>query len=318
MKQVLISSCEPEGGIFCYDLQSNGTLRLLQKLSADQPMYAIFAENRLCALERQPDSQKTTSTLRIWRWQRGAFIETGTRLSTGGAVAPHLCMLDGVIYAVNYLSGSIIKFPDRMVFHYGKGADPIRQSEPHPHSITPAPDGHLVVADLGTDKIYIYDKNLQLKDAMETNPGSGPRHIVFSTNGSRMFCVNELSSTVAMYSYESGQIRWMDEISMHTQKGSVKNLAAAIKFYRGKVYASNRGYDSIACVCVEQDHLKMERWMDCHGRGPRDFAILDSRVICANENSNTVTVLDLYTGRLLSVCNLPKPVCVTIVDLSVK
>lgn len=314
MKQILISSCVPDGGIFCYTMQPNKTLRMQQKLPADRPMYTILSEGELYVLERQPNIQDPNSALCFYLWQKDSFTEVGPCLSTKGVVAPHLCLLDGNVYAVNYLSGSVIKFPNTVVYHQGKGRDPIRQDAPHPHSITPTPDGNLLVADLGTDHLYVYDKDLHLKSKSSVSPGNGPRHTVFSSEGNRFFCVNELSSTVSMYSYENNHIEKIDETEILPENYNGKNLAAAIRFYKGKIYASNRGHDSVACLKVVNNTLQLERMIPCGGRGPRDFDIFGDVMICTNENSNSVTVLDLPSGELLSSIDLPRPICVTFAE----
>ena len=314
MKQILILSCVPDGGIFCYTMQPDRTLRLQQKLSADRPMYTIYSERKLYVLERQPNREDPNSALHTYIWQKDAFVEIGPRLSTKGVVAPHLCLLGGNVYAVNYLSGSVIKFPDTVVYQHGKGPDPIRQEASHPHSITPTPGGNLIVADLGTDALYLYDKDLHLKIKKDVSPGSGPRHTVFAPEGNHFFCVNELSSTVAMYSYENGHIEKLDEVKILPENYSGKNLAAAIRFYKGKVYASNRGHDSIACLKIVNNTLQLERLIPCGGHGPRDFDILKDTIICTNENSNSITVLDLPTGKWLSTIDLPSPICVTFAE----
>ena len=44
-----------------------------------------------------------------------------------------------------------------IIRHYGHGADPVRQSAPHPHAAVWAPDGkYVIVADLGTDDLTVY------------------------------------------------------------------------------------------------------------------------------------------------------------------
>lgn len=65
---------------------------------------------------------------------------------TGGSVCSYPLCADGSLGK----KGVIIR-------HYGHGADPVRQSAPHPHAAVWAPDGkYVIVADLGTDDLTVY------------------------------------------------------------------------------------------------------------------------------------------------------------------
>ena len=90
-----------------------------------------------------------------------------------------------------------------------------------------------------------------------------------------------------------------------------ENTAAAIRVDGEQVYVSNRGHDSVARLHIEKGNMIPEDFLPCHGTGPRDFDIIGNKIVCANETSDSVTVLDKRTGRLLSELRLPRPLCVT-------
>ena len=48
----------------------------------------------------------------------------------------------------------------------------------------------------------------------------------------------------------------------------------------------------------------------CGGRGPRDFALFGDRIVCTNENSDNVTVLDKRNLSPLTEIPLRAPLCV--------
>ena len=48
----------------------------------------------------------------------------------------------------------------------------------------------------------------------------------------------------------------------------------------------------------------------CGGRGPRDFALFGDKIVCTNENSDSVTVLDKESLRVLGSGTFPAPLCV--------
>lgn len=314
MSVFYVSSCVEDGGLYRYLLNKDGTLNYQGKIPANKPMYAVFKNEKLYVLEREPSAESSDSMLRVIDVSKeGIFKDACRAMSTGGICAPHLCIKDGIPYVVNYLSGSVRKLPYRTVMHEGSSVHPTRQEAPHPHFITEAPDGYLLVCDLGTDCIYTYDADLNRVYETAVKAGNGPRHLVFSADGNHVFCANELSSTVSMYRYCKGCLQLLDEKPTLPDEFNGENTAAAIRFDEDRVYVSNRGHNSIACLRAEEDSLLPERFIPCYGSGPRDFDIVDNLIISANETSDSVTVIDLKSGKLLSETSLPKPLCVTVI-----
>jgi len=133
----------------------------------------------------------------------------------------------------------------------GKGAHPQRQTGPHIHSLTFSPDEkYALYADLGTDKVSIakYKANkvppISPEDVVveKVKPGSGPRHMEFSSNGKFMYLVNELGGTINAFSYNKGKLTLVDSLNM-SAPGFTGNAGADIHLTPdGKfLYASNRG-----------------------------------------------------------------------------
>ena len=84
-----------------------------------------------------------------------------------------------------------------------------RQRAPHPHQAILDPSGqHIFVPDLGADKVHILSvesgDSLKLKrlNPIKTKEGTGPRHGVFTGNGTegvRFYLVGELDGSVAAF-----------------------------------------------------------------------------------------------------------------------
>jgi 6-phosphogluconolactonase len=83
------------------------------------------------------------------------------------------------------------------------------------------------------------------------------------------------------------------------------------------LYVTNRGHDSIAAYCIDDDgrwkRLGIEPRL---GKGPQNLAITldDNLLLCANLPGNNVTVfrIDARTGSLKSTSepiSMPKPSC---------
>ncbi|MFQ9678776.1 MAG: beta-propeller fold lactonase family protein [Ruthenibacterium lactatiformans] len=80
-----------------------------------------------------------------------------------------------------------------IIRHYGHGADPVRQSAPHPHAAVWAPDGkYVIVADLGTDDLTVYrvdrENRVLCADAVHSFCGQ--------QDGSACLCVRPKGRTV--------------------------------------------------------------------------------------------------------------------------
>ena len=89
-----------------------------------------------------------------------------------------------------------------------------RQDHSHCHHVV-FYQGYLYVVDLGTDTINVYhfnDTNGEVSligDRIKTEPGAGPRHIIFHPNKPLAFVCNELDSTINVYRINAsiGQLR---------------------------------------------------------------------------------------------------------------
>ncbi len=312
-KIIYILSCTENGGIYSYSLNKCNELKAVGKTESDRPMYAVLNGERLYVILRQPFKESKESGIVSFNAENGILTDKSETVSTKGEVCCHLCVSGGDIYAANYISGSIIKMPNRLITHSGGSIDPVRQSSPHTHFTNFTPDGkYICVADLGTDKIVIYDRELKLVSETAVKPGSGPRHITFSDCGSYAYCANELSSTVTVLSYKNGKMQPLGEYNTVLHNYSGKNAPAAIRYYNGYVYISNRGHNSIACFKADKDRLILTDVVPCGGRSPRDFNIWNGRLICANEESNNVCVFLMNNGSLtlLSEIQIEKPLCV--------
>jgi len=195
-----------------------------------------------------------------------------------------------VVLPVNRSSGTIGR-PASITNHTGNGTNPDRQAGPHPHMIAGDYSGLFVFsADLGTDKTYQYMFN-QTSGSLTENSipyaspsqlGSGPRH--FALHPDRLFgyVINELTSTIDVYLYDSSKgllTSLVQSVSTLPDNWSGSNEAAEIVVTPdGKfVYGSNRGYDSIIGFYVDPTstdfHLKRIGWTTSRISTPRNFAI---------------------------------------------
>ena len=262
--------------------------------------------------------------------------------STGDGSASHLSLdrTGRLLFSAQYGSGSITVYPvpedgrigerTQVIKHSGSGPDKDRQEGPHPHFAGASPDNRfLLVPDLGADQVVIYridhdTATLAPHGAAALAPGSGPRHLKFSDDGSKVYLVNELSMSVTVFEYdaECGTMTPLQTIAtLPESMWKVKNKAAEIRIHpTGRfVYASNRGHDSITVFSIDEASglLTYVEREAIRGAYPRNFNIDPSGrwLVAAGRASNTLSIfsIDGETGMLYfttDVLNVPDPICV--------
>lgn len=303
MKDVYIDSCSKNGGILHFKSDKESMI-FVKKYSLDRPMYHIKEKNKMYVILREPFDDTNESGLVTFDINEDGSLSNMSKIvSTGGVCACHLCRFNGSTYVVNYLSGNVVKIGGRTDTHTGVGINLPRQDMPHTHYITPSPDGReLLVTDLGLDEIFVYDGDLNVKKIIKCVPGYGVRHLAFSDDGKYMYSVNELKSSVSVFSVNSGNYNYIDTYPSLPEEYEGINTAAAIRVYNGYLYVSNRGHNSIAIFKIEKEFLKLKGFADCGGNGPRDFNIFDGYMAVTNEDSSNVSLFSV-DGSEIRKCN---------------
>ena len=304
---IYAASCIENGGIIKYDL-FNGTLAEQYRIQLDRPMYLELNEAGLNVVLRETFGENS-GLIRVS--DNGSKLKASKPQNTYGKCAAHFCTAKKDIYCTNYLSGSVVKIPDKIVIHKGHGLNPNRQSSPHPHFICQAFDGLFFVCDLGVDKIYVYTKNLEEVEAVSLNPGCGPRHLAINTDKNLVYCANELSSTVTVLKYKNKKLTVLGEYNTIFNNAE-DNFPAAIRFVDHKLYISNRGDNSISIFNAENQEPVLRNVVPCGGTWPRDINIFGNYLLCANEMSNNISIFNV-NGYKLDPCGnvcIEKPLCI--------
>jgi 6-phosphogluconolactonase len=230
------------------------------------------------------------------------------------------------------LEAGTIKPASDSVMRAGTGPNAERQERSHAHCLVETPDGRLVTADLGTDDVAFYDFDAEAGrvgatpvEVVAMPPGSGPRHLVCSADGARVYVLNEMAQTVALLTragkgqpYEIAQI-----ISTLPEGARTDGTSAGIVLSPdGRfLFASNRGHDSVMAFRVESGSGRLSQiGARASGGGtPRTFAIDPSGrfLIVANQEGHNLTILriDQTTGALVdnqTSIELNSPMCVSV------
>lgn len=311
MKHIYIASECSDGGIYHYILKEN-ELIFGEKVDVDRPMYLTESDGRLYAVLRQPFDDNENSGICSWEIEADGTLSNQSSIqSTKGRCGCHLCVAYTNVYAANYFSGSIVCQPSGNICEHGENA--------HPHCVIPTPDGkYLAVADLALDKVLIYTPSFALKDEGSVPIGHGARHLCFSKKGDLIYCVNELGSTVTVFSYSQGKIKALGTYGQVSENDRQKTSAAAIRLDDNYLYISHRGLDKIEVFPImEGGTLGLSKLYDCGGKTPRDILKVDSVMISANLESDTVTVMDCKNGVIGTVkqyLSIKRPLAVLAVE----
>ena len=255
-------------------------------------------------------------------------------LNSTSAKGPGPCHLSidpatGSVFVANYAGGSIAVLPIDANGRLGEATDFIQHSgeKPHAHWIGLAPGGKLaMVADLGLDEVLLYrfdSKHRSFKPSdppfVRVAPGSGPRHIAIHPSGLYFYVINELASTISVFSFKN--LRGIESVPTLPTGYTGQNSTAEIVVHpSGRfLYGSNRGHDSIAVFAVDPSKgtLKPVEHVSTRGKTPRNFEIDPTGrwLLAANQNSNSIAIfrIDTTTGRLTPsglIEGIPAPACI--------
>lgn len=313
IKHIYFLSCAKDGGIYHYTFEDE-KFCFVEKIQLDRPMYAIIRNKKMYVILREVCYDTHFGGILSFNIDENGRLKNSKKIeSTNGIVPCHLEVIENNKYVVNYLSGNIVDIKGKVITHSGKSVHPTRQEAPHTHFVCGSPDKkYILCTDLGLDKIFIYDKNLNEKYFVEITCGSGPRHLCFSKDGRYFYCVNELSNDVSVLEWNNGKPILKGSYSAIPDFEG-ESTAAAIRVKDNYLYISNRGANTISRFEIIGDKLKLLDNTYCGGAGPRDFNIIDDYIICTNENSNSVTVLKLEKDKPVLTneqLEISSPVCV--------
>ena len=326
---------EENGGIYGYDRNSEQTffepLRGASYLAFSPDKTLLYAVSR-----NSSDCLASVYQIR----EDGSLILRDQRATHGKATCHLTTDPSGrFLYCANYLTGNFNEFrlknglfqgpeSERMITLHGKlGPNPDRQTSSHAHCTVFTPDGkYLCVVDLGLDEVQLFPFSRET-GVTETpsfryrseRPGAGPRHLLFSPDGTTAWLANEVDNTVSVLHYENGTLTHRQTLSTLPEDFTEKNTVAAVRLSADGNFlcVSNRGHNSFACYRVDdQNGLTLHDIIPCGGAGPRDVNFLpdEKTFACCNENSHDVTYfqynqLDGSFTPLSLKQLLPGPLC---------
>ncbi len=259
-----------------------------------------------------------------------------------GQGACHLCLVPDaqMLVTANYGGGSTTTFSlaedgslkarTGFIQHTGSSVNPGNQKGPHAHGAVLSADGkHVLVNDLGTDRIYVYAVDaaahtLKPKAVNEgvLKPGAGPRHGAFA--GSVFYSLNEIDLTITPFVWDAKAATLTAGTSVSTVPEGVSgrhlSTAEIVAHPSGKfLYGSNRGHDSIAVFKITdaaKGTLETVEIKPSGGKTPRNFNLTpDGKwLLAAHQDSDNITVFSVNqeNGKLTATphtATVGKAVC---------
>ena len=210
-----------EKGLYVFEFNKrNGSLMLKSMEDVGPgPSFFCFSRDRNLlyvineVMEFRDNSGGGLTTLRLNNSDDMQFEKLNEMvLPYGGPCHISISAGGGHLLVANYPKGSVVVVKLNKDGVPEKITDTILyvKEEPgrsHAHMIKHDPAGKFVyVADLGLDRVLSYNLDtLQGKLIEDENgaaflpEGSGPRHFVFNSNGSVMYLINELGSTITVF-----------------------------------------------------------------------------------------------------------------------
>jgi len=218
----------------------------------------------------------------------------------------------GYLFIANYPNGSVavVKLNESGIPQSITDTILFVKEEPdrsHAHMILSDPSGkYIYVTDLGLDRILRYDFDTQTGKLSLTENGitdlpkrSGPRHFVFNSDGSKLYVINELGSTMMVFSTEGQKgLTLLQTLPTPRKEYLNNNYCADIHIGRdGKyLYGSNRGDNTIVVFRISDDGLlNLAGHVECGGNWPRNFVIdpTGKFLLVGNQKSDQISVFKI-------------------------
>lgn len=343
------TSSGTNAGIYVYDFNSRtGDVNLKSKVAGEEsPSYlAISKDGKHVYAVNEVRNGSISSFLFN---PASGELSILNRVGSGGASPCYVSVDDKNKYVLagNYSSGSVAAIPlnedgslgtgPQFIQHEGSSIDKGRQQGPHVHCSVLSPDNrYLLTADLGTDKVNIYQFDASgasqpLSPAepafVSVKAGSGPRHITFHPNSKYVYLIHEMGAMITVFDFKNGQMVEKQEITMLSPDFKGKVGAADIHISPdGKfLYGSNRGdANELVIFSINKNgKLNYAGRQPSQGKIPRNFAIDPSGnfLLVANQGSNEIIMFkrDKKTGLLSPTggkIQISKPVCLKFVDVN--
>ncbi len=171
----------------------------------------------------------------------------------------------------------------------------------------------ILIPCLFLDQVLFFDRDLHPAGSIDLKKGTGPRHGIFTKDQNYLYLVSELSNELFVISTTDWEI--VSSISILPDGQTHKKDTAAIRMNKEetRLYISTRTMDILSVVNIEDEQPQLIQTIDCGGKHPRDFILIEDYLLCANRLSDSVCSFEIKkdgtVGNLVSEITVPECVC---------
>ncbi len=170
----------------------------------------------------------------------------------------------------------------------------------------------VLVPCLFLDRVIIFDADLNRLASIHFNHGTGPRHGIFSKDGSYLYLASELSNELFVIRTDTWEITDSISILPNGEKNRRDTAAIRLSDDEKHLYVSTRTMDIISVVALEDHKPALIQTVSCGGRHPRDFTLCEGYLLSANRFTNDVVSFKLNedgtVGEKVSSVSVPEAV----------
>ncbi|ART63489.1 lactonase family protein [Kushneria marisflavi] len=182
-------------------------------------------------------------------------------------------------------------------------------TEPNAHCILPDPEERNVLfTSLGGDRLYCSSLDAQpsFSDTVEVTlpEGTGPRHLIFNADGTRVYLLGELDGSITLFDYDSSTRSLNKRQRVVIDKGEADTFWAADIHLDAEgryLYASERSSSLVTSFAVDAGSGELTRIGAFEVETqPRGFALdaTGQLMLVAGQQSHHVAAYRLDQGRL--------------------
>jgi 6-phosphogluconolactonase len=334
-------------GVYVYQFDSKkAESKLMDSAKTSNPSFIAISPDKkfVYAVNEDADStMKSGGGVSSFSFNKKSGKLTFINNQSSGGSHPCYVTIDNTgkwLFAGNYSSGNFSLYPinengnigiaKNNVQHFGKGSNTQRQEGPHVHGTFLTKDNkYLLVPDLGIDRVMLYQFDAATGNLTEAKEsfiqlpgGNGPRHLAFDPSEKYLYLVQELTGTIAAFTFSDGKAKLFQTISTlpENYKGTIGSADIHVSPDGKFLYASNRGdADNLVIYSIDAATgiLKLAGHQSTLGKTPRNFNFdpTGNYLLVANQNSDNIVIfaIDHNSGLLTDTgkrINVPNPVCI--------
>jgi 6-phosphogluconolactonase len=278
-------------GIVALESAADGSLRHAGHLATtDSPAYLAVHGDRVYS------ASEAAGTVEEFRRSASGLEHLGS--APAGGVAPcHIARYGDSVVASCYVDGAVgVVAADPLTLVQtlpaeGSGPHPA-QDAAHAHATCALPDGTIVSADLGADRLRLHSLRggrLERTGEVEVPAGTGPRDLLLHANG-LLYVLGELGLVVLVFAVDGGTLTPLGSVPLPGAEPGDHAAALSTGADGAFVWAGLRGSNRISVLAVSplDGALTAVDSVDAGGDWPRHHIVDGDVMHVAHERSDSV------------------------------